>query len=345
MQVLDVFVSVVIPLRDDGEILEAVLSEVHAELRARYAHYEVLLIDNGSGDGMRQRCGGLLRRTTRTRLIPLSRRMPDDVAITAGLDAAIGDYVIVLNPNSDPPGVIPELVDRCRDGYDVVFGVANKLAGRSLPYRLARAAFYAVVDHLIHIRLIPGMTYLVGLTRQAVNGVTQVQRKRRYLSVLLVEVGYRSTTFAYERINRKGLPPRPSLPRAIREGASLIIHNSSLPMRLVSLAGISGSLFSLLYTVYVMAIFFFKDDVAPGWVTQSLQANILFFLLFIMLMIIGEYLTRLVEEIPGQPLYLIGHEQHSPLFDPLQRRENVYTDSTGTTLQSVAAPAGDADEA
>ncbi len=177
MQVLDVFVSVVIPLCDDAEILKAVLTEVHAELQARYSHYEVLLIDNGSDVGQLQRYGELVRRTPRTRLIPLSRRMPDDVVITAGLDAAIGDFVIVFNPNSDPPSIIPELVDRCQDGYDVVFGVADKLAGRSLAYRLARNAFYAVVDRFLHVRLVPGMTYLVGLTRQAVNGVTRVQRR------------------------------------------------------------------------------------------------------------------------------------------------------------------------
>ncbi len=117
-------------------------------------------------------------------------------------------------------------------------------------------------------------------------------------------------------------------------------------MRMVSLAGIAGSLFSLLYSVYVLIVYFLKEDVKPGWATQSLQVNVLFFLMFIMLLIMGEYLMRLVEEMPDQPLYLSGHEQYSPVNDSLQSRENVYTGSTEAILKTVStAPVGDADEA
>ncbi len=338
MPVLDTFVTVVIPLHNCAAIVEQVVAEIGEILRQHYAYYEIVLIENGSSDHTLERCRELVQTAVRLRVIPLSRHMHKDVAITAGLDAAIGDYVVVLNPNWDPPTVIPELISQCRDGYDVVVGISDKNDNRSWLYRTFRTSYYSTIARVVPVRLISGMTYLLAISRQAVNGITSVQRKRRFLSVLIADIGYRVKTFPYSRINRTGEPLSPSFFEALREGTSLVVHNSNAPMRMVSLLGLVGSFASMAYACYVIAAYLFQRNVAPGWATISLITSFLFLIMFLMLLLVGEYIGRLVEEMPGQPLYHVVQEIHSPLID-FQRR-NIYTESTGFTLQPGAGSLG-----
>ncbi len=326
MEILDAFVTVVIPLDNSESIVKKVVGEVGEILRERYAYYEIVLIENGSTDGTLDVCKQLIGTANCLRVIPLSRHMHDDIAITAGLDAAIGDYVVVLNPNWDPPAVIPDLIEQCRGGCDVVVGISDKDRGRSFPYRACRSLFYAIIARYAQIRLIPGTTYLLALSRQAVNGMTRIQRRRRFLSMLICEIGYSVKVFEYRRINRSGLPPRPSFWGAIREGISLVVHNSNAPLRLVSLLGLLGSSFSLLYACYVIATYLSRKDIAPGWATTSLTNSFNFLVMFLMLLLIGEYLMRLVEEMPSQPLYHAVDELHSPMVGIRGERRNVYTE-------------------
>ena len=271
--------------------------------------------------------------------------MHNDIAITAGLDASIGDYVIVMDPNWDPPSLIPGMIEQCRDGCDVIVGISDKDSGRSLPYRAARYLFYTFIIRYLNLRLIPGTTYFLALSRQAVNRMTSVQRRRRFLSVLICQIGYRVKTFEYQRINRGGLAHTPSFMSSFARGCQLVVHNSNAPLRAVSFLGLLGSLFSFLYACYVLVTFMVRTDIAAGWATISLTTSFHFFVVFLMLLLIGEYLVRLVEEMPSQPLYHAIEEYHSPMVGVHGERANVYTESTGFTLQpddpGTAVAAGD----
>ena len=205
MEILDAFVTVVIPLDNSESIVKKVVGEVGEILRERYAYYEIVLIENGSTDGTLDVCKQLIGTANCLRVIPLSRRMHDDIAITAGLDAAIGDYVVVLNPNWDPPAVIPDLIEQCRGGCDVVVGISDRDRGRSFPYRACRSAFYAIIARYAQIRLIPGTTYLLALSRQAVNGMTSDPAPTTIPEHAHLEIGYSVKVFEYRRINRGGL--------------------------------------------------------------------------------------------------------------------------------------------
>jgi polyisoprenyl-phosphate glycosyltransferase len=343
MPVLDTFVSVVIPLHNCEEIVGRVVGEVGEILRDRYAYYEIVLIENGSSDRTLELCKQLVETAMRLRVIPLSRHMHQDIAITAGLEAAIGDYVVVLNPNWDPPTVIPEMIEHCRGGYDVVVGISDKDKERAWLYRTCRSSFYSTIARIVPVRLISGMTYLLAISREAVNGITSVQRRRRFLSVLIADIGYCVKTYPYARINRTGQPLSPSLLEAIREGTSLVVHNSNAPMRMVSLLGLVGSAASMMYACYVIFAYLFQTHVAPGWATISLITSFLFLVMFLMLLLIGEYMARLVEEMPGQPLYHVIHEVHSPMIGIEDERRNIYTESTGYTLQSAERGLGTRD--
>src|SRR5262245_18155973 len=135
-------VSVVVPLYHDGEILAPFLSDLVGVLESAYSHYEIVLVDDGSSDGTAERATGMLGLYDCIRFIRLSRHFGEEVAIWAGLNEAIGDFVVVMIPNSDPPQLLPTLVERARGGSDIVYGVRNDRDGQPWWYRLGAQVFH-----------------------------------------------------------------------------------------------------------------------------------------------------------------------------------------------------------
>jgi hypothetical protein len=166
-----------------------------------------------------------------------------------------------------------------------------------------------------------GTTGFRTISRQGVNALAKVRPRRRHFAVVTAEVGLRAATHLYDRISRSGRHPTRSLPRAIRTGLSILVHNSITPLRVASGLGLAGSLLSLLYSLYVVVVYLFKPDVMPGWTTLSLAMSGLFALAFLMLTLMGEYLGRLVEESTDRPLYHVRDDLSSAvqIADPTRR--------------------------
>ena len=134
----DCFVSVIAPLRNDGDIIDAFTDEVAAVLETNYRHFEIVLVDDASSDDTVHRAQSLLERHRNLRVIRLSRNFGQEIAISAGLDSVIGDFVVVMLPDSDPPDLIPNIVEQARQGAGVVFGVRRNRAGE--PWTLRAGA-------------------------------------------------------------------------------------------------------------------------------------------------------------------------------------------------------------
>jgi dolichol-phosphate mannosyltransferase len=319
----DVFVSVVAVLRSYAGFLPAVVADVCRELEARYANFELLLVDNGSRDDTPKAVRQLLREYKCVRYLRLSRRMEHETAVMAGLDAAIGDYVVTLHPDFDPPAEIGPMVEACRAGCDVVLGVAPFPKRPGPLYRGLRACFFAIAHWLLKVDLVKGTTGFRVLSRQAVNALTRVRQRRRYFDLMARDIGFATATHDYEFTTRSGKYPRVNLRRAVRTGLSMVVNLSIAPLRLVSLLGLVGGLASLLYSGYVVGVYLMKQDVMPGWTTLSLQVSGLFVLVFVMLALIGEYLGRLLDESVDRPLYHVREEQSSSVMLSDLTRRNV----------------------
>jgi glycosyltransferase involved in cell wall biosynthesis len=287
MENTDLFVSVVAVLHDAAVIAPAFAGESYRLLDQRYTNFEIVLVDNGSGDATAQVVPELLGQYKCLRYLRLSRSMDDETAVIAGLDAAIGDYVVTLDPDFDPPAEIPAMVERCRDGHDVILGVDAGSGGHGPVYRAGRWAYFALTRWLVGVDLIQGTTGFRVLSRHAVNALTRVRQRRRYFAMLAAEIGFVTGAHHYRRTSRSGARPEVGLRRALRIGLSVIVNSSTAPLRLVSTLGLVGSLLSFLYSFYVIAIYLVKRDVMPGWTTMSLQVSGLFFLVFVMLALTG----------------------------------------------------------
>lgn len=320
----DILVSVAAVVRNHALVLAAFVEEVLTVLEKHYSNYEVLLIDNGSTDKTDKMVSQLLAQRPCVRYLRLTRPTDDETAILVALDAAIGDYVVTLHPDFDPPAVLVPMVEACRGGSDLVLAVDRHAARPGPVYRALRRVFLSLSRRLVGLELVTDTTGFRALSRQAVNALVKIRLRRRYFAVVAADVGLTAAVHPYDRISRSGSRPTRNLIRGLRIGLSVLIHNSITPLRVASGLGLVGSLLSFLYSLYVVGVYLFKPDVMPGWTTLSLAMSGLFALAFLMLALMGEYLGRLLEESTDRPLYHVRDEQSSAVMLADPSRRNVF---------------------
>lgn len=323
----DLFVSVVAPVTDAAHIVQPFIEELAGLLRLHYANYEIILVDDASEDDTVTRVEELLERFECVRLIRLSRRFGQEVAITAGLESAIGDYVVVMVPEMDPPDLIPEIVEQCRRGVGIVTGITQGGRERSLPARIMARAFHWYARRFWHTNLVPGATHFRVLSRQAVNAISQIRDSYRQLRWFTATVGFRPHTFTYTPLRRSAVSQRRSFLADASEAIEMMIVNSRHPLRFASQLGLLASIGNLVYLGYVVLIYLFMENVAAGWTTLSLQHGVMFFLLFVVLTVLSEYTGRILEETRHRPLYFIMDEKNSSVLLTDSERRNVVSES------------------
>lgn len=326
----DSFVSVVSVLHNDQKNIGPFIREVTSLLEKSFTDFELVLIDRRSSDNTVQEVEAQLKQVPSVRLIELSTSVSDDVAWAAGLENAIGDFVVTMTPGVDPPQSIPEVVAQCREGSDVVLGVAKHLR-LGLGYRLVRPLFRWVLVR-IGYSLPRNATNLRCLSRRAVNAVTEMGRFHHRISTRISQTGYRCSEYHYD-LDPKRLSRR-SLAKGARESMHLMVFNSTLPLRWMSGIGLLGSVAAFLFAAFSLVIHLFKDDVVEGWTSLMLVTSSLFALLFTILAFFGEYLGRLLDERSDQRDYHVVSEQTSSVMLD-ENRHNVLSESTSDTRNLV----------
>jgi len=315
----DCYLSVIAPLWNDSDIVELFVAELMETLQGSFGNFEVVLADDGSSDDTVARVSGLMERYERIRLIRLSRRFGQEIAISAGLDSVIGDFVAVMLPDSDPPRLVPEMVERARQGAEMVYGIRKSRGGDPLFLRVGASAFYWYCNRLLRLDLPKNSTHFRVMSRRVVNALIRIKDRGRYLRTLSQHVGYRSLGFPYELAERRPNPRRKSFIEALDLAINIVATNSLRPLRMVSwlamlLAAANG--------IYAAMLFVWE-----GWVWSSLQSGVSFAFLFSILAVLCEYLGRVVDESKGRPLYYVIEEKTSamPLLE--RGRGNVVTES------------------
>lgn len=323
MAIVDCFVSVVAPLENDASIVEGFIVEIVQVLRHNYTNYELVLVNDGATDNTVLEVSKLLPKYECIRLLNLSRQFGTDVAISSGLDSVIGDFVVVMIPESDPPQLIPELIDRARQGNDILIGVRRDRADEPFWMQMGAALFYWICRTLFKIPLIQNSTQFRVLNRSVVNAITQLQDKSRYLRLLSSYVGYNSQTFTYDFIRRYKRRRLKSAMELFDTALQIVVVNSVRPLRFASYLGLIASLLNCAYIGYIALVYFLKDRVAEGWVTLSFQNAIMFFFVLMVLTILSEYVGFIVDRLKGVPSYYVASEKNSSVLIADRDRRNV----------------------
>jgi len=324
----DCFVTVIAPLFNDEDIVQEFIEEVSALLCREYENYELVLVDDGSIDDTVGRVSDLLTTHRCIRLIRLSRHFGREVAISAGLDSAIGDFVVVMMPDGDPVPLIPSMTERCRRGAGVVSGVLNKRGKEPFYMTMGTGFFYWCFNRLLKMDVPRNSTDFRVFSRQSVNAVTRIKDRSRYLRTFSSYVGYGHEIFPYDAVPRRSKRRTKRFLEAVNLAVDMTVANSVAPLRLAALLGTGLSLLSFIHIVYVLCVYLFSDHVVEGWATRSLHSSVMFAFVFLVLATLCEYVGRLLEESKDRPLYFVMEERNSSVIIADEQRKNVVTESS-----------------
>lgn len=322
----DAIVSVVGYLCNDAELLPDFVERTTAVLQAYCDHFELILLDDHSTDRSPRCVEELLVQYPGLRYIRLARRGGEEVAAAAGLDAAIGDYVAFMRARFDPPEALAALIDIAEREGGSVLGVTRTPPAHGWLFRCCRRLFYRLVGLLLRARIPADSTGFCVLSRAVVNTIARTRSKNRHLRLLACTLGYPVSLYRYEPMRTAIEMPRRSLGEAFADALRLVVSSSQTPLRLVSALGVFAGSLNLCYVLYVLAIYFFKKEVAPGWATLSLQSSAMFFFVFLILVLLSEYVVQILAESQDNPLYHVESDRTSTIPAGSGRR-NVLTDS------------------
>lgn len=298
-------ISVTIPIYNEVETL----AELHRRLTAALeplGSYEIVFVDDRSSDGSWDALLELSAADERVRLVRLSRNFGHQVAISAGLDAARGDAIVLMDGDlQDPPELIPELVARWRDGYDVVYAVRTEREGESAFKRATATLFYRFIRRMASIDIPEQAGDFRLFSRRAADAMRAMPERARFLRGMASWVGFRQTGVPYRRDARFAGETKYPLRKMIRFAADAVTSFSTTPLRVVSTVGFAVVGFCGLYLIYTLYRHFFTDETVQGWTSVVVVVLLLGGVQLVSLGIVGEYVARIFEEAKGRPLYFV----------------------------------------
>jgi glycosyltransferase involved in cell wall biosynthesis len=267
---------------------------------------ELLLIFDGSRDRSPEIGAQLRAQDPRVKIIRFSRNFGHQVAISAGIDYAEGDAVIIIDSDlQDPPEVINDLVAKWREGYEVVYAQRAHRAGETFFKVVSAAAFYRIIRRLASIDIPPDAGDFRLIDRQVVLALRQVREHHRFMRGLSVWVGFRQTGIRYERHERFAGETQYPLGKMIKLATDSITGFSYVPLQLATTLGFWVSAIALVAIPVVAALrYFYKSTFFAGQATTLISVLFLGGVQLIFLGIIGEYLGRIYDEVKNRPLYL-----------------------------------------
>ncbi|MBF2026763.1 MAG: glycosyltransferase [Oscillatoriales cyanobacterium C42_A2020_001] len=308
----DVLVSVISPIRNAESWIATYLQQVSALLVNEYKDFEIVLVDNASTDGTVEVVERLQQELRNIQLYSLARPIPHESAFVVGLEQAIGDVVVTLDAAFDPVDPIPEMVHLSCSGVDMVYGLRSDRLQRSFSlYNGLSRVFFQLYRFVTKENLPIAASTLRLYTRRAINSFLDNSDRYSLFPVIGAFSGLRYRTFNYERLNRTGQPVNQSYSAAISRAFRLFFLSSHYPLRLLTFTALAGAFLNVLYSIYVVLVNVFKSTVAEGWTTLSLQNSVMFFILFMILAVLSEYVARLVITNQNRPFYLVTRESRS----------------------------------
>jgi polyisoprenyl-phosphate glycosyltransferase len=299
-------ISVVVPCYDEEANIALLVERLTDSIEPLDAGFEVILVDDGSHDGTLDVMKREHARDHRIKFVALSRNFGHEAASTAGLSHARGAAIVLIDADlQDPPEVIPEMVARWREGYDLVFARRGTRAGEGRLKRLSSALFYRLMRWLVHFDFPADTGDFRLMSRPVVDAFLQMPERNRFVRGMVAWTGFRSTAVEYSREARHAGETKYPLRKLILLTLDAITGFSTFPLRLVSMMGFAVTLFSAIATIWVAYQRLFLDLAIPGY---ALLVTGMFFLggvQILMLGAIGEYVGRIYMETQRRPLFLV----------------------------------------
>lgn len=299
-------VSIIMPVYNEGEHIVSSVGTVEQLLRQENIPYEFVLVDDGSRDDSWKKLSAMATENARITAVRLSRNFGKEAAVCAGLDAATGAAVIVMDADlQDPPELIPLMVKAWQEeGCDVVEGVKSSRGKESLPYKLCAKAFYGTLYRLAGIDLRNASDYKL-LDRKVVTAIQTMPEKITFFRGMSAWVGFERKQLPFEVRDRVSGTSRWSLRRLAGLAVSAVTSYTSAPLHLITMLGAGMLLVAIVLGIQTL-IRYGMGNAMEGFTTVILLLLFIGSLLMISLGILGLYMMKIYHEVKARPRYLIS---------------------------------------
>jgi glycosyltransferase involved in cell wall biosynthesis len=334
----DILVSIILVVSETDDGLAGLIRDLHGRLDAKVRDHEIIIIDNASQDGTVARIERLIEEVPNIHLYSLARACDRDVAVLAGIENSIGDFVITMLPIGDQLPVVSRMIDQALAGAEIVLGRSDgDSRHHGWLYGLLAKGFFGLYRRLTGIAIPAEASNFRLMSRGVVNYLLQTDAAHIMFQALPAIAAFKSAVIPYEMSSGSQLIERRSMGSGIHKALSVVLSTTAFPTRLLSLLSVLAGLLNLVYAGYVVIIAIFKEGVAEGWITLSLQISGMFFLVSIILALLSEYIVRIFEGSLRRPLYLIAREKSSAVLSRNERLNILHNlaprhlDKTGTS--------------
>lgn len=308
--------SVIVPCYNEEESLPALFERIEKVAETWPENYEVVCIDDGSKDSTVELLRAQHAKNPKWKLVILSRNFGHQAAVSAGLESVTGDVVAIIDADlQDPPELIADLIEKWREGFEVVYAVRKKR--KEGPFKKAAYfVFYRLMKSMTEIENFPldsGDFSL--LDRKVVDTLVAFPEKNRFLRGLRAWSGFRQTGFEYERSARFAGEPKYTFKKLLGLASDGLFSFSGVPLRLASLAGLIISIFAALGAVFFVIQKLFPQPfqemgmpIVPGFAATIVTVLFLGGVQLLFLGVIGEYLNRIYTEVKNRPEFLVAEK-------------------------------------
>ena len=332
--------SLIVPIYNEEAVVPLLLHRLDQLLPRLDGPAEVIFVDDGSRDTSSIVLAARARENPAFRFIGLSRNFGHQIAITAGMDHARGDAVIVMDADlQDPPELVLDMIAKWREGFEIVYAQRISREGESSFKKATAALYYKIVGKLATVDIPRNVGDFRLIDRKVLQAFSAMREKDRYVRGMFAWMGFKQAAVPFHRPPRAAGETKYPLRKMLKLAANGIVSFSDAPLRLALWVGMAVSILALLYALWVVVGSLLGSDYVRGWSSTVVITSFLIGVNMLMTGIMGLYVGRIHNEVKGRPLYLVGNavgfgEAANPERAPLPNdRPGVVNDG-----RRVAAP-------
>jgi glycosyltransferase involved in cell wall biosynthesis len=316
-------ISIVAPFLNEEQAVYGFFQEITPVLKDIDAEWEIICVDDGSQDNTLEYLLAAARTNPFIKVLALSRNFGKEAALTAGIESASGDVVVLIDADlQDPPGLIADMLTKWREGYDVVYGVRQSRDEDSLTKRVTAGGFYRIFNSLTSVPVPANTGDFRLMDRRVADRLRELPERTRFMKGLFAWLGYKSAAVYYDRPAREEGQSTWSYWKLWNFALDGLTSFSTMPLRVWTYIGLIVSLLSFGYASFLIFRTLIAGVDLPGY--ASLMVVILFLggIQLISLGVLGEYLGRVFIEVKRRPIYLIDRVYHFPNGEPDARDDS-----------------------
>jgi polyisoprenyl-phosphate glycosyltransferase len=305
--------SVVVPMYNEEQVVMESYKRLKEAMDAINEPYEIVFVNDGSRDKTGAIINKICESDNNIKFIDFSRNFGHQVAITAGMDYAEGEAIVVIDGDlQDPPEVIHKMIEKWREGYDVVYGKRMERRGDTFFKKLSAAVFYRFLKRMTDVDIPVDTGDFRLIDKRVCEALKQMNERNRYIRGIISWLGFKQTGIEFIREKRFAGVTKYPLKKMLKFASDAITSFSYKPLKLATYVGFFMSILSFIYLLVVLYLKLFTNSTIQGWASILVVSLFSNGVILMMLGIIGEYIGRIYDEAKGRPLYVIKQLKNFP---------------------------------